>query len=155
MRTASALLCLLLLTAGCSSGRDATPAASKADPGVPLGELPPQTLGQGQCALFLWSRSEPPRRVFMALNSPAVARVRIGGRTVDLPRTSFEGESAFGHYPEQRFAGEGVTLSMQVEIEARGALVGGAVAPSGTLTFADRSGESVVLPVAGLVACQS
>jgi hypothetical protein len=91
----------------------------------------------------------------MALNSPALARVRIGGRTVDLPRTSFEGEAAFGHYPEQRFAGDGVTLSMQVEIEARGALVGGAVAPSGTLTYEDRSGESVVLPVAGLVACQS
>jgi hypothetical protein len=51
----------------------------------------------------------------MALNSPALARVRIGGRTVDLPRTSFEGEAA----------------------------------------YEDRSGESVVLPVAGLVACQS
>lgn len=155
MKTAPALLCLLLLAGGCSSARDAPAAAPRADPSIPLGELPPQKLGEGQCALFLWSRSEPPRRVFMALNTPALARVRIGGRTVDLPRTSFEGDAAFGHYPEQTFAGEDVTLSMQVEIEARGALVGGAVAPTGTLTFDDRSGQSVVLPVAGLVACQS
>jgi hypothetical protein len=54
--------------------------------GLPLEALPTQTLASGQCALFLWARTTPPRRVFMALQDPAVARIRIDGRSVDLPR---------------------------------------------------------------------
>ena len=123
--------------------------------GVPLAELPTQTLENGQCAMFLWARTTPPRRVFMALHEPATARVVVGARTLALPRTQWSGEAAFGHYPQQRFAGAGVELNVTVQMDTRTGLTGGAVVPSGSIEYRDEKGWETVIPVAGMVACQS
>lgn len=122
--------------------------------GLPLEALPTQTLAGGQCALFLWARTTPPRRVFMALQDPAVARIRIEGRSVDLPRTAGEGDSVYGHTPIQRFEGEGITLTIKIQMDARSGLVGGAVIPSGSLEYRDAKGWETIIPVAGIVGCQ-
>lgn len=122
--------------------------------GLPLEALPTQTLASGQCALFLWARTTPPRRVFMALQDPAVARIRIEGRSIDLPRTAAEGESAYGHAPLQRYEGGGITLTMTIQMDARSGLVGGAVIPTGSLEYRDAKGWETVIPVAGMVGCQ-
>lgn len=122
--------------------------------GLPLEALPTQTLASGQCALFLWARTTPPRRVFMALQDPAVARIRIDGRSVDLPRVGAEGESAYGHAPVQRYEGEGITLTMTIQMDARSGLVGGAVIPTGSLEYRDARGWETIIPVAGMVGCQ-
>ena len=122
--------------------------------GLPLEALPTQTLASGQCALFLWARTTPPRRVFMALQDPAVARIRIDGRSVDLPRTAAEGESAYGHAPVQRYEGEGITLTITIQMDARSGLVGGAVVPTGSLEYRDARGWETIIPVAGMVGCQ-
>ncbi len=136
----------------------ASPAWAEAAPaptgGLPLEALPTQTLASGQCALFLWARTTPPRRVFMALQDPAVARIRVDGRSVDLPRTAAEGESAYGHAPMQRYAGEGITLTMAIQMDARSGLVGGAVIPNGSLEYRDARGWETIIPVAGMVGCQ-
>ncbi len=136
----------------------ASPALAEAAPartgGLPLEALPTQALASGQCALFLWARTTPPRRVFMALQDPAVARIRINGRSVDLPRTAAEGESAYGHAPMQRYEGEGITLTMTIQMDARSGLVGGAVIPTGSLEYRDAKGWETVIPVAGMVGCQ-
>lgn len=122
--------------------------------GLPLEALPTQTLASGQCGLFLWARTSPPRRVFMALQDPAMARIRIEGRSVDLPRTAAEGESAYGHTPMQRYEGEGIVLTMRIEMDARSGLVGGAVIPTGSLEYRDAKGWETIIPVAGMVGCQ-
>jgi hypothetical protein len=146
MRTTTILACALALAAG---------AARAAEGDVPLQELPPQTLDKGQCALALWTRTTPARRVFMAFSTPAAAKVQAGGRTLTLPRTAWDGEAVFGHYPRQTYAGSGWTLRVTVEFDARSGLVGGAVAPSGAIELTDAQGLSLVVPVAGLVACQA
>lgn len=144
-------LCLILgLAAALTAG-----AARSAEPDMPLQELPTQTLASGQCALVLWTRTTPARRVFMALNDPAGAKVQVAGRTLDLPRTAWDGAPVFSHYPQQSFSGGGWTVKIGVEFDSRSGLVGGAVAPSGTLELTDAKGVSTVLPVAGMVACQS
>ncbi len=136
----------------------ASPAFAEAAPaptgGLPLEALPTQTLAGGQCALFLWARTTPPRRVFMALQDPAVARIRVDGRSVDLPRMAAEGENAYGHAPMQRYEGEGIVLTMTIQMDARSGLVGGAVIPTGSLEYRDARGWETIIPVAGMVGCQ-
>lgn len=122
---------------------------------VPLEEIPAQRLDSGQCALFLWTRGSPPRRVFMALQSPALARVKVGGRVLDLPRVGWEGEAVFGHPAMQRFAGSGLELKVTIQADARSGLVGGAVAPTATIEYRSADGWETVIPAAGMVGCQS
>lgn len=129
--------------------------ARSADADLPLQELPTQTLVHGQCALVLWTRTTPARRVFMALNDPAGAKVQVGGKTLTLARTAWDGSAVFSQYPSQSFTGGGWTVKIGVEFDTRSGIVGGAVAPSGTLELSDAKGWSTVVPVAGMVACQS
>lgn len=129
-----------------------TLAGAPAEP--PLEEIPVQRLASGQCALFLWTRGTPPRRVFVALQSPAIARVKVDGRVVDLPRVSWEGEAVFGHPPVQRFAGSGLALTVTIQADARSGLVGGAVAPTATIEYRAANGWETVVPAAGMVGCQ-
>lgn len=155
MTRATLLMTLGLLT-GCA-GRDAEPPAATiaARPtGLPLEELPAQTLARGQCALVLWSRTSPPQRLFLAVNEPAAARVRMGGRTLALPRIAATGEAVFGHHPTQTYSGEGVTVTAGAEFDAREGLVGGVAAPSAVLTVRTADGTETVIPAGGLLACQ-
>lgn len=151
-------IALALVAALASSAVGTAPARAEDAPAptgtLPLEALPTQTLSRGQCALFLWARTTPPRRVFMALQDPTVARIRMGGRTIDLPRVAAEGEAAYGHYPLQSYAGEGLTLTVTIQMDARSGLVGGAVVPAGSLEFKGKDGWETVIPVAGMVGCQ-
>lgn len=120
-----------------------------------LEEIPVQRLEPGQCTLFLWTRDSPPRRVFMALQAPAIARVRVAGRVVDLPRVGWEGAAVFGHPAVQRYAGDGLELTVRIETDGRSGLVGGAVAPRATIEYRAEGGWETVVPAAGIVGCQS
>lgn len=146
---------LVLSLAALDAARAVEAAPAPAGAGLPFQELPTQTLAKGQCALFLWARTSPPRRVFMALQDPAVARVRIAGKSVDLPRTAWEGEGVYGHYQRQTYAADGVTLDVTVQMDGRSGLVGGAVVPTGAIEYRDAAGWQTVIPVAGMVGCQS
>ena len=122
--------------------------------GAPLEELPVQRLKAGECALFLWTRDTPARRVFMALQTPAVARIQVGGKTLELPRVSSEGQAVFGHYPVQRYAGSGHELTVRIETDVRSGLSAGAVAPNATIEHRAAGGWETVIPAAGLIGCQ-
>jgi len=157
MRRALAAALALCVSACASRGAQpeepaATPAALEAV--APLEELPPQTLTRGQCALVLWSRTTPARRIFMGLNAPPSARVQRGGRTLTLARTAASGEAAYGHPPVQTYSGEGLTLTASVEFDEGEGLVGGAVVPSAAVTLRDETGVETVIPAGGLLACQ-
>lgn len=132
----------------------AKPAPRLASADMPLQTLPPQRLAPGQCAMVLWRKSAGSPRIFMGFSEPAIARVRINGKDVDLARTDAEGERAFGHSPRQTYQGGGLTLTVDVEIDPDRGLLAGAVVPSGVLDFRQEGAASLILPVGGLIACQ-
>ena len=136
----------------------AAPKSQKAPPldnaGLVFAELPPQELASGQCVLFLWARTSPARRFLMATQNPASARVSLNGRTMDLPLTEWDGESAYGLHEVQVFSGEGITLTVRFTAEARKGLVGGMVAPEASVEYRDAAGWETVIPAAGMLACQ-
>lgn len=125
------------------------------DGGVPFGELAPQKLASGQCALFLWANTAPARRILMATQNPASARVVMKGKTVDLPLTAWDGDQVMGLYEQQTFSGDGLTLTVRFRAEAPRGLVGGVVARDGSVELKDAAGWETVVPAAGMIACQA
>ena len=152
-RLVAALACGLLAGA-CQSAGGARPAPVAASADIPLQTLPPQQLAPGQCALVLWRKSATAQRVFMAFSTPPVARVRLAGKDVELARTDAEGELVFGHRPRQVYQGDGVTISVDLEIDPDRGLLSGAVVPAGVIDLRRQGGALVILPVGGLIACQ-
>jgi hypothetical protein len=124
------------------------------DEGVPFGELAQQQLAPGQCALFLWAKTSPARRILMATLNPASARVVMKGKTLDLPLTAWDGEQVMGLYEEQTFTGGGLTLTVRFRAEAPKGLIGGLVAREGSVEVKDAAGWETVVPAAGMIACQ-
>ncbi len=105
-----------------------------------LGELPPQKLEPGRCVTFLWARTSPPRRVAMLSEAPQRLRVVHRGRVVDLsPGAEF---MTFG-------SGE-LLITLTVELMDRG----GASVAEGALRLEEPGKDVIVVPVAGLRACQ-
>ncbi|WP_353216186.1 hypothetical protein, partial [Sandarakinorhabdus sp.] len=115
-----------------------------------LGELPPQPLPPGECALFLWDRASTKRFAMLGRN-PAVLRLLINGRITDLPVTGTEGDAVLGFAPIARFRSEG--RSYEVRLTILPATAGGAVVRDGSLTITEADGGALVLPVAGLAGC--
>ncbi|MFN3522485.1 MAG: hypothetical protein ACK4YQ_09565 [Phenylobacterium sp.] len=129
-------------------------AAAAPAPGLPLQELPPQALKRGDCALVLWTRAPDARRIVMVLEGPPRARIRLSGRTLDLARVSAQGTSVAGQTARQVYEGEGLRLSLDLDLTGQRPTPGGVVIPDGALEFSDPSGWSVVAPVGGLIACE-
>ncbi|WP_156678587.1 hypothetical protein [Sphingomonas profundi] len=150
-RRAAALL-LFSLAAGCG-GRPADragPAPSQRPDGIPLGALPRQALGAGECGLFLWKAAPSARLVLMAKSGPPTfARILLDGRPVDLPRL---GGGDFASEPTARYGDGRITLSLELSIENRRGLSDGAVV-AGSLGLERTDGDGFVLPVTGLLAC--
>jgi hypothetical protein len=149
-------LAALLLTANAAfAAPKAQNAPAPNDGGVPFGELAPQKLAPGQCALFLWANTAPARRILMATQNPASARVVMKGKTLDLPLTAWDGEQVMGLYEEQTFTGQGLTLIVRFRAEAPRGLVGGVVARDGSVELKGIDGWETVVPAAGMIACQT
>lgn len=125
------------------------------DGGVPFGELAPQKMASGQCALFLWADTAPARRILMATQNPASARVVMKGKTLDLPLTAWEGEQHMGLHEQQTFSGQGLTLTVRFRAESPRGLVGGVVAREASVELRDSAGWETVVPSAGMIACQT
>jgi hypothetical protein len=121
-----------------------------------LEALPAQQLESGRCGLFLWARETQAQQVFIlvAYDEPAQARIRTGGRIRDLPRTSFAGEPAYGHFERQVFSDAAMTLDLRLNFDSSRPVRDGAVVRDGVLRIEDRGGWQIVRPVGGMVACK-
>lgn len=117
-----------------------------------LDALPRQALPTKGCAAYLWSVADR-RFVAMASAAPAGLRVSIGGAVLDLARASESGAGDFGFAGVSAYAAGDLGLTLDMTIERRPDLAGGATVPSGTLTVARAGQDSVVMPVAGLIGC--
>lgn len=146
---------LLAACAGGSSGGQPTTAVADPMGAATLSELPTQILGQGQCALVLWSRNSTPVRFAVTLDQPAVARVSMKGRVIELARVSQNGQSIHGQFPEQRYRGEGMALEISFMPEDARQLAGGAVVSSAVVEFDDPTGWTSIIPAVGVIACQN
>ena len=121
--------------------------------GTPVGALPRQDLPVSGCAAYLWTSGEPRQLVAMASASPAQIRMTVDGKQLDLPRDREQGAGALGFAGTTHYKLGDVAATLDLTIETRASLAGGAVVPSATLSL-DRPGrDSVVLPVAGLIGC--
>lgn len=158
MRLSSTAACLLaaVLTASCGTSRSTPAAEARISGPEGLEELAPQQLNPGACGMFLWAQSgERPVFVFVALANPAEARVRRDGRDRTLRRTAADGQSEHGHFESQTFSDERITIETDVQFSTTRRLQDGAVIESGVIRVRDREGWETIVPVSGMVACQS
>ena len=157
----SLILASAVVLAGCATTSKQMPAPRAAStPSVetshatPFGALPPRTLAAGQCAMFLWVRSAEPKLVFFG-SAQGDGHAVINGRETGLQRTGVEGREALGQYEDQTYTFDGNKVEVRVNFQPRSGLDRGVVVPQGTLRLRQSDGWETVLPVGGLVACQS
>ena len=120
----------------------------------PLGTLPRQALDRGSCAAFLWEVTEPPRLVLMLRAGSGAARAMFSGAVRDLAQAAASGEAVRGIAPKARYGTDGSALDVDLVIEERSGLADGAVIPSGTVNMQRPGGDTVVMPVSGMIACR-
>lgn len=123
-----------------------------ADPPT-LGPIGRQALPARGCAAYLWDSAPTRSLVAMATADPAQLRLQLDGRTLDVARGRQQGSAGFGFAGVTEYQGPGVTAVLDMAVQTRPDLTGGAVVPTGTLRI-DRPGrDTLVTPVAGLIGC--
>jgi len=75
--------------------------------------------------------------------------------TTQFPRTQAEGAQALGQFERQTFEQGDYTLSVDVGFEQRTGMARGVVVPQGSLRLTQSGGWELIMPVGGLVACES
>lgn len=118
-----------------------------------LGTLPRQTLPASGCAAYLWSVADR-RLVAVAETEPASLRLVLDGRQVDLARSGGAGQGDYGFAASGSYAAGEVAATLEMTVARRADLTAGAAVPAGTLTVARAGGDSLVVPVAGLIGCR-
>lgn len=132
----------------------AQPSAASVD-GLPVGVLPPQQLPAKGCGAYFWSAT--PTRALIAMLSADPARIRFApqGKVTDLERVAQTGAGDFGFLSHTDYAGGDWRVSVEMEIVRRGDLTQGAVTEGATLTIARDGADTVVVPVIGIIGCNS
>lgn len=143
------------VSAASTVGAGAT-ASIPAGPGlalVPRRGLDPQTLGPGDCGMFLWTQTTPRRFVFFARGGSAAARMLVGEETIDLAQTGTGGE-IFGQFmTEARYAPRSGAPVVDVAVEPGDLLEDGQRISGGLIRLTDAQGWETILPVVGVRAC--
>ncbi|WP_233150578.1 hypothetical protein [Sphingomonas mollis] len=128
-----------------------TAAPQGAVPPVP-GELGRQPLPAQGCAAYLWNVSDR-KLVVMAGADPALVRLVLGGKAIDLARESESGLGGFGFAGRTAYRNSDVTVTLDMTVQTQADLTDGGAVPQGTLTLERGGADAVVIPVAGLIGC--
>ena len=140
---ASAMLAAVLVAAA--------PAPDAPTP-LGLGELPPQRLAKGSCALFLWDRASQ-KRIVMAIAQPATITIMQAGRPVVLAQQEASGTVVLGFAPHAVYGDGNRRFALDITVEPTEG--GGGIAHDASLTVTAADGGAVVAPVAGIIGCAS
>ncbi|GGI84113.1 hypothetical protein GCM10007973_20810 [Polymorphobacter multimanifer] len=117
-----------------------------------LGELPPQKLARGQCALFLWDRASRKRFAMWPVGGALLLAEAGTSRSLALVPGTATGNPAFGITPRARFEAGGESVALDLILEAAPGAASATV-QDGILTRTLADGTAVVLPVAGIIGC--
>lgn len=157
-RGLAALVSCLFLAACAQNGAPTTAAASATPSLSPidrLGVIGPQKLAAGQCGLFLWSRTTPPRLVLFSDGLAGTAHIMMDGRARILRRSHHEGEAFYGQFQQQRFMDDDFALALDLEADSDAGIVNGVKISRGLLRVEDSAGGYSAVPVAGMIACEA
>ncbi len=150
---------VLATLAACSTPGEARPPAGTVREapvslaGVPAAGLPPQTLGRGECGLFLWSQTAPRRFTFFARAGEPAGLAYIEGAARAVHMTD-AGAGLFGEFrSEMRFLEVNGARSLRLSLTPGEMMEGGQKVASGSLIVTDAQGWETIVPVAGLRAC--
>lgn len=118
-----------------------------------LGPIGRQTLPAKGCAAYLWSGGPRRELVAMASAEPGQLRLRLDGRTLDVARAGAQGAAGFGFGERIEYRGADVVAVLDMTVQTRRDLAGGAVVPAATLRIERPGRDVLVAPVAGLIGC--
>lgn len=123
-----------------------------ADPSA-LAPIGRQALPARGCAAYLWDSAPTRRLVAMATADPARLRLRLDGRTLDVARAGERGAAGYGFATVTEYRGSDVTAVLDMTVETRPDMTGGAVVPGATLRIERPGRDTLIAPVAGLIGC--
>lgn len=152
-----ALLALLLAAPAVAQDVPAAPVVQlpRSVDGLPIGAIPRQNLPAAGCATFLWSATQTRTLVAMLTSDPARIRFAPDGRVTDLVRIAQTGPGDFGFLAHTDYAGGDLKVAVEMEIVKRGDLTQGGLTQNATLTITRDGGDSVIVPVIGIIGCAS
>lgn len=155
-RSASAAGLLLAFTlGGCAAFGGSKPAPEPAATAAPApDQLPAQTLLPGQCGVFLWTLAEPRRFVFFERAGDNAALFHVDGANVELGLTGVDGALMGAFAVKRSLRTPDGALSAQLDLTPGDALEGGQGISQARMTLTRPDGWRVVLPLAGVYACQ-
>lgn len=148
----------LAALAACATGETLVrpPASSTASGPIDeshIGTLAPRKLAAGECGLFLWSKAADRSLIFFNTRAGA-GKMKLGGREVDLVRTSADGAELLGQFERQTFSYETLLVEIEMSFERRPGLARGALVPQGAVRLKRDDGWEYIFPVGGLVGCE-
>lgn len=108
-----------------------------------LTELPTQKLEPGSCATFLWTRTEPPKRIAMIDERNGSLRIQEGKKPRTLPQA---GPSTYSDAT--------VSITLDLDIERNPNLTDGALVQAGAMRIDRPDGSSDILSVGGIRGCR-
>ena len=120
--------------------------------GLPIGALPRQTLPAQGCAAYLFTVGATRALAAVATAQAGQLRLALDGRVVDLSREAGGPAGAFGFAPATTYRGD-VTAVLELAVAERRELAKGALVPTATLRIDRNGGDSVVIPMAGMIGC--
>lgn len=154
------ILACSILTVGCASLQPTprTPAAVIKDVTETAKEaatnaLSARNLAAGQCGLFLFTRTDPARLIFFYSADSESAAFHDGQAEYDLSLEAANG-ALFGQFFTQMAFSAPNGQNISVTYKAGAAMNGGARINSGRIIVTDAEGWEVIIPIAGVRACQ-
>jgi hypothetical protein len=146
-----AMLPLIFLTL--AAAQEAPKPLPRSVDGLPIGAIPKQELPQTGCAAFFWTATQTRTLIAMASSDPARIRIAPDGKLVDLVRVRQSGPGDFGFLAQTAYAGGALSVTIEMAIARRGDLTQGGVVEGGTITIAREGGDSLIVPVVGIIGC--
>lgn len=158
--TALISLALLLVSGACSSSpaaidqtQERLMAMQPAINSVPSSGLGAQELLDGECGLFLWSKTDVTKFIFFSKALTGTALFAQDGTPVNLTQTSAGGD-IFGQFNTRMGYVTTDNRAVELTLEPGEMLEGGQRLEQGLLSLADRDGWLTKLPVLGVRACK-
>lgn len=155
-KSAIALLVCAGLLSACSSTSSTAiqPGGLEVSGRTVFETLPPQQVRPSQCPMVLFARADETRRIFVSLDNPPMALVRIDGSTRQFSRATTSGAASHRHHEEESYTTpDGAALTASVRFSPLPDESDGAAIRAASLSYTSPEGETAIIPAVGLVSC--